>query len=226
MTKKATLIILFVASVAVVFTCGDTALNINLSGGRYFIQAGASVGSAIAFILGLLVVLGIHRRPKAEMDMSKPVGLFKRFAACLIDLLVYLVLLLPSITFLALLVEGARTGELAWWFSRDHRVPTDIFIEISFAITMISFFVLFALPVSRQRQSLGQLIMGYIVLTEGGSISLFKASLRGLLACFAWILFIISCPMALLRKDKRMWHDLVFNTYPCEKAKDTISGST
>ncbi|MCP4548420.1 MAG: RDD family protein [bacterium] len=220
MASKQVFILLFLVALANIYISGAPTLNMNLSGGRYIIQATASMATLIAWILGLLIVLGLHKRPGAEMDIARPVGLFKRFVACFIDSLLYSIVLGTTIPLLALAIEGIRTSNFAWWFSRGHRVGSDVIVEISFHLVFILTIVLFALPVARQRQSLGQLITGYAVITESGRITLLRACLRCVLAYFSCILFVLSCPMALLRKDRRMWHDLVFKTYPCKETTE------
>ncbi len=214
LSKKPVLIFLYLVAVLVMFILGGAAIDINFSRGYYIIQAYGSMGSLLAFLFGLLILIVTCRRKKNQMDLSRPVGLFKRFTAFFIDFLLYLVIIAPPLVFLALTLEGIRTGEFSWFFSRHYPVYTDIIVGIAIVLALIAFFILFALPVSRKQQSLGQYFMGFGIVRKEGSLSLFKACLRFLMMYLTVALFFISGPMALLRKDKRMWGDLVFDTYP------------
>ncbi len=221
MTNKYILFLLFICALICIFTFGGASVNIAVSQTQYVILADASVDTVIALAFSVFVLICVHKRPRPEIDAGVPVGLFKRFIAFLIDFLLNLIVVVAVSALVSLLVEGIRTGRFAWSFARFHRVSTDIIIESILIMSIMGLLVLFALPVYRQRQSLGQAITGYVVISGKERVSLFKALLRCILSFISCALFFVSCPMVWFRKDRRMWHDLLFNTYPCKVQEKT-----
>ena len=211
---KGKIILLFIAAIICAFFGGGASLSISYSPMGYVFYAHGSNMMFVMLLLMLIALLGSFKRHQAPLDIQRPAGIFRRFCAMFLDFIVYVCIAVVPIVILALVIEASHTGSFQWTVARNTKRSTDSLFGILIFLIMLGIIVLFALHVYRRQQSIGQMIMGYAVIPEGESISLIKAILRALLAYPTIILFIVSVPMALFRQDKRMWHDLVFKTYP------------
>jgi len=210
---KGKVIILFLIGFICIFF-GGASLNIQYSFSGYVFYAQGSSMAIGSFLLMLVAFLGSFNRHPAPMDLKRPAGIFRRFCALFIDFIVYVCIVTIPLVMLALIVESVHTGSFQWTVVRTEKRSTDSLLMVMIFISMLVLLIFFALHVHRRQQSIGQMIMGYAVISEYDDITLVKSVLRVLLGYLTMILFIISVPMALFRQDRRMWHDLVFKTFP------------
>jgi len=92
--------------------------------GQYKFAAGTELG-AIAFALGIIAifVLFLLSEP-ARLGEPMP-GIFRRFAAVLLDFFLYMMVAAPLLGIAPVLMEWHRTGVFAWGFERDTAAPYD-----------------------------------------------------------------------------------------------------
>ncbi len=165
--------------------------------------------AASALIAVVLFVASL--RGKCHVATDRPAGLFRRLVSFLVDFFVNLSILILPATFLVLLLESTYVSEFAWVIERETRRPSDSWISVLLAMTMIAMVVLFALPISRSRQSVGGVLTNTRVLAQKPT-PLFRSTRRTILGYITLCAGLISIPMALSRKDRRMWHDLYYDT--------------
>lgn len=141
---------------------------------------------------------------------TRPAGVLRRTLAFVIDFIANVTIASISVGSIVLLFEIIRIGTPKWYISR-----TDpLFIDATAIIVVyLILLFLFALPIFKGKQSLGQLVMNMIIVAEK-NLSLFSAVLRSFLGLVILATFIVSVPLSWLRSDRRMWHDLIFGTYP------------
>lgn len=155
-----------------------------------------------------LAAAGNHAPPPTD---SRPAGLSRRFLAFLIDIVVCFALVLVPVTLAVLLLEFVQTGDFSWYVERREARSTDVFVFIGGFASFLGGVVLYAVPAWRGRQSPGGVVFG-VYLRSPAPVSLWRAVSR---ACFGYVTIctaFISVPMALMRRDRRMWHDLFFHT--------------
>jgi uncharacterized RDD family membrane protein YckC len=153
-------------------------------------------------------------RPSIKtIDTLPTAGIARRFASFFIDFFTNLFIAGVVTTAVALLINGYQSGDFAWHVARPYEETKDSIYVILFVLTVIAAIVLFALPVSLKKQSVGCSIMGMYIHSER-RLSVFKSTLRTLVGYLTMCAALISVPMAWARKDRRMWHDKAFGTYP------------
>ena len=168
----------------------------------------AALAASVAALIVYLVALTGSDRYAASSDVA---GLLRRFGAFLLDFLLCGLLVIPVSASLALLLEGAVTGAFAFSVRRDEALPHDIAGHALVLVNMVVVLVLFALPLARQRRSAGAILCNLSVV-PAAPLGLERACLRTLLGFVTLAAALISVPMALSRADKRLWHDLAFDT--------------
>ena len=189
----------------------EARLNILSGPDAYLYEAKLAPASALTFAAALAVYLLAFLRPDKYVPLYQCAGLKQRFGAFCIDFMLCVSLTAPPLTLIALGIEGLATGQFSLAVERDYRMGHDWIAGNLVAITMIVLLVLFSLPLSKCRRSAGAVICGYAI-RSNEPIELRSACGRTLLGFITLCAMIISVPMALQRQDKRMWHDLAFDT--------------
>jgi uncharacterized RDD family membrane protein YckC len=153
-------------------------------------------------------------RPSIKTADTWPAsGPARRFVSYLIDYFINLTIAGIVFTSVALVINGYQSGSFTWQVTRPYQETKDSIYVILFVLLVIVTIVLFALPVSLKKQSVGCAIMGIYIHSER-RLSVFKSTLRTLLGFVTMAGALISVPMAWAREDRRMWHDKAFGTYP------------
>jgi uncharacterized RDD family membrane protein YckC len=186
-------------------------LRIQGAGEEYLYAAKLSPASALTFAVALAVYLAALLRSDDYVSQYSCAGLLPRFAAFGIDFVLCMMLTSPPATLVALTVEWLATGQFSLAVERDYWMGHDLFVSILVPFSMVVLLVLFSLPLSKGRRSAGTVVCGYAI-KSNEPIGLGRACGRSFLGFIALCGMIVSVPMALRREDKRMWHDLAFDT--------------
>lgn len=170
----------------------------------------------LAFVMLTAMAVRCWRVRCDTLELAAPAGLIRRLSATSVDVCTNWVLVFCPIVCAAMFLSWAATGELRWEY--DHSINTEhpvlaglgcFLVCVGLVITYI---VLFAWPVSRQRQSVGHFFAGMVILSEKGPMSLRDAVFRLLLGIITVVLGAISIPLAYVRRDRKLWHDCAYHT--------------
>lgn len=149
--------------------------------GETFVSAGTSptlVGLAILGVI-LYTVLMLQRD---DVDICDPAALWRRGAAFAVDFYFGLLVTSSLGALLPVTAEAARTGHFAWQFERNYATSHDAWFGFPFVlIAMVLFFLYFALPLTRGRQTVGCYLMGTKVTPpfgDEGAFTLRQAVIR------------------------------------------------
>jgi hypothetical protein len=175
----------------------------------FSIQAGKGVAGgtspAVLPIL-LLVPFLLAKTPAASQRLEGRVGLFRRWLSFLLDLFISVSFLGSLVGSISVGIEVTRQRQLMWDFERTYLVPMDYLVGL-LVLVLGSLLVLFyyLLPLTRGRQTVGDYVLGILVVKESGSsqFSLKEAAVR------MWSAFKSGWPATWWRHDKqgRTWYD-------------------
>jgi len=94
----------------------------------------------------------------------------RRFAAVVIDFFVATAVMAPFLGLVPLAIEASRTGTLVWAFERHYTVASDWYVVIPLTVIgMLALMLYFALPIVRDRQTIGCFLLRLKV-TPGKSV--------------------------------------------------------
>ena len=208
---RTTITIGVIAMLGIVFLGPEMRLGIQAGSGEYLYEAKLAPTSALAFVVALAVYLMALRRPDNYVPQDYSAGLMQRFGAFFIDFTLCLILAVVPTTFVAIALEGFATGRFSLEIERDFRAGHDPIVWGLMPISMIILLALLSLPLTKGRRSAGTVVTGYSIRTDA-PIGLGSACGRTLLGFITLCGMFLSVPMALMREDKKLWHDLAFNT--------------
>ncbi len=152
----------------------------------------------------------------ARYDGTKPVGIFRRAVAYMVDLSIAFAILPPVLAVPLLMVESSLTGSFAWEFNRTDLVPTDVLVGMPvlvFSIVLINLY--FAYPLARGTQTPGCRLLGLVIIDfdEEDRVPLGRAVIRSLFAFLGALGFFITIPLALWsRQPGILWYDEIMDT--------------
>ncbi len=189
----------------------ESRLNVFATPDHYLYAAKFAPASALVFVIALATYLAALFRPDIYFAQERSAGLLRRFGAFMIDFTLCVVLATTPTTLIALGFESLATGRFSLEVERDYRMAHDSLALPLILASMAAALVLFSLPLSRGRRTAGTVICGYAIQSYE-RIGLAGACGRTFLGFIALCGMILSVPMALRRADKRMWHDLAFDT--------------
>ncbi len=161
------------------------------------------------FVLSSLYFYSQFHKEVTLPIREKPSTLTRRFISFIVDAVIIYEIVVPITITIVLFIESKRTGSFAWSIFRKEFYNID-FLPILFYTLALS--TLFALPVWKQKRSIGNTVTN-IYITSDNELSFVKSVLRFFLGAITIGFFMITVPLAFFRKDKRMWHDIVFGTY-------------
>ena len=189
----------------------ESRLNIYSAPGEYLYAAKFAPASLLTFVVALALYLAAIFRPDSYPVRDEAAGLMRRFGAFFIDFMLCGILATAPMTLIALGLEGLATGQFSLEVERDYRMGHDSIASGLVIVSMVIMLVLFSLPLSKNRRSAGTVLCGYAIKSDE-PIGLGSACGRTFLGFITLSGMIVSVPMALRRDDKRMWHDLAFDT--------------
>ena len=169
--------------------------------------------SLISLMLGLFMGMFALLCPRQDMiaNPAKPVGIFQRLGAFLLDFIAVIVAFSPILTLPILYLEAQATGTFVWSFSREFVRPTDVIAILpGILLAQFSLIIYFYLHAAKNRQTIGQYILGYRVLPVIGSQP--KYASRSFYAVIGMCMWPISTYMAARRLDKAFWWDRASGT--------------
>lgn len=160
----------------------------------------------------VLALCVFGRREVAALGIENSVGIWTRAGAFLIDFLVILTVLVPPIALGNLWIEASWTGKFSWSYSREFARWTDLFSAIgALGIFWVMFVYFSGLP-KRNRATIGQYIMGYMIVPEGRSLDGMKTGSRAILGWLALVIWPLTILLACRRPDKVYWWDRASQT--------------
>ena len=167
-----------------------------------------SVSLGLAFAL----LLAIYRQRQDPYDSGNTVGVWRRFGAFLLDLVVVLMIMAPVGAIPILVAEAKYSGTFEWAFTRHYSRPTDAVLILPSALaTFLALFVYLYLHARSHRPTIGQFVSGYRVTANPGSGPP-KYALRVVLSFIGLCAWPVSLVPALRRRDKAFWWDVVTRT--------------
>ncbi len=183
-------------------------VSLNSSSDPYQMAAGASPAvSLLSLLIFLLIIRSPWRTGTPAVDSR--VALSRRFIAFLIDLFFAMAVIAPPMALPVLIKEASATGTFAWSFERDFSRPGDMMLSITGVIISFGWLLMYwSVPLLKQRQTAGQYIMGYsIVSGSGGKVTLWSAAGRTICSFVSLCALWITGPLALFNKNRYMLHD-------------------
>lgn len=204
----AIMIILFFVSIG--SAGGNVGATSVCENGKCYTAVSASLVSlALSIIIGLFALFC----PRREMlaNPAKPVGIFQRFGAFMLDFMAVLSAFTPLFTLPILFFEAQATGAFAWSFSRDFARPTDALAIIpGVLLAQISLVYYYYFHAAKSRQTIGQYILGYKVAPVIGAKPNYLQ--RTIYAVFGMCMWPVSTYLAARRLDKAFWWDRASGT--------------
>ena len=186
-------------------------MSIEVTSTKYKVDADMSPWALVTFALCFGLYCYALRRPRELARCNKPAGLARRTLAFLLDSFIVLAIGGTPATLIGLLLDSNTSGVFAWHVHRTERLATDSYLHALVGVVLLLAWLLFALPVYRNRQSVG-LIAANVVIETSRPLTFTKACLRTALGFFTLGAAWLSIPLALKRSDKCLWHDLAFGT--------------
>lgn len=205
---------IFLGSIAALYVVGlvsgplTVGENIETTNGQYHVAGGTTPGMMAISAGVLLFYLVLVSSPFSDQGRPLP-GVFRRFVAAWLDLLIGMMTLIPLLAIIPSLVEWHRTGEFQWLFERTTPAPWDGWITALLAILCFAGFATYiTLPLVRGTPSPGSCIMGYRITTdEGAPMSAGKAAVRTLLGFVALSAWIVAPILGRDRNKGKLWPD-------------------
>ncbi len=171
------------------------------------VWASSSLGSC-AVAVGLLLFVMRYPKRQGVFDLSLVVGVWRRFAAFLLDCLLVLSTIVPFVSLPALILEAHATGAFQWSFERDFVRSTDMLIFGTGALlTFCALFLYHYWHLRAGRATVGQYIMGYTITAATDTDRKPAYALRVLTAFVGLSVWPVSVFSALRSPDKRFWWD-------------------
>ena len=176
------------------------------------VSASSSIGSVgMGLLLGAFVLFYPQRN--ASVDITKAVGAWRRFGAFTLDFMTVLLVTAPLLAMPILLAEAKYTGEFQWSFERDFGRATDmLYVLPSVVLLFVLLFLYFYVFSRRNRQTIGQYVLGYRltgVLESNGEPQYARRTLLGFLGLCVWP---VSAILALRKPGRVFWWDSASNT--------------
>ncbi len=170
-----------------------------------FVSASTSI---ISIIFGIGLIIYAIKFPRAETTVTETnAGFWRRFSAFLIDFIALLTALASVVALPTIFAEYLHTNTFSWSFQRDYSRRSDLLLIIPSVLIMMTgliyYFYKFTLS---SKQTLGQYILGYRVITTDGNMNKQIARKRVTLSIIGLALWPIAVIHGLIKK-KRFWWD-------------------
>jgi hypothetical protein len=175
------------------------------------VSAGSSP-VALVVALALLVFLFAYPLRAYPPDDQRVVGVFRRLGAFLLDVGLIMAIAAPIGAIPTLLAEYHYTDKFQWSFTREFARQTDmaLILPVAIGIFMAMFFYFSHYP-RKNRQTLGQYVLGYRVVAAGSARPP-SYGVRTLLSFIGMCMWPISVVMALSSERKAFWWDAASGT--------------
>lgn len=177
-------------------------------GNEYLMQVGSSLPAVLAGILMIPFVF-LYKPKGTPLISSKPVSMWCRILAFIIDFTMALAIISPILAVPDLLVEWHETGAFAWSFTRQFPRESDSVVSsISIFLCFAWYLIYLAIPITKNRQTLGQYIIGFRISDASGrKVTVKRAVLRNVYGFIVISLWIITVPLGFYHPKKLMLHD-------------------
>lgn len=190
-----------------------------------FIGSGLEVGygSEVAraamspiYLLSWALSAGVYLLPLLRADPGsftpRPV-LLRRLFGFTMDFCVAHILISVPLTMLVLTIGYLERGVFDWYVELSE--PASSWLQIFIHLSGAGLVVLLSLPLSLNRRSPGQVMLGYGLKLEQ-RLSLGQSCRRALVGFLSLCMLWLSGPIAARRDDRRMWHDRMYGVHPLE----------
>jgi uncharacterized RDD family membrane protein YckC len=148
---------------------GEIGSFIEIKDGRSHVSAGTNL-QAVAIGASMLLIYVVVLAPRSEEHQFHIASIWRRAAACAVDLWFALFALSALFGCIPVLLESFRTGTFRWRFERDYLVASD---WLSFALVFLflaAFVAYFLLPLMRRGQTVGAWIFRLVTVNSEGSV--------------------------------------------------------
>ncbi len=190
---------------------GGTNATISGSGRDAYVLINSSLaGTLLLPAMGVVAVF--FPRPIRMPDGMRPVSIWRRSAALILDLIVVMSILTPPIVLTMLFLEKLVTGEFVWSVHRTYTQPTDLFMWPIMIFLFVMIFYYFYKHAKLQRSTAGQFILGYTIVPVNDPYLSPKYMNRTFGAAFAGAIWPITLLAMSRRKDGIFWWDQDSNT--------------
>jgi len=206
--KFVLLICIGVIAVSTILTRKFIGVTLQQQNGYYLMQAGSSLAAVFVSVLMIPFTFLYKAKDKPKIS-NKPVNLWRRFLALLIDFLMALVIIGPLLALPALIIESQNTQSFSWYFTRDWPRESDMLVTLFAVIPgMIWTLIYLSFPPAKGKQTFGQYLMGYrISAYKGSKITFKRALLRNVFGFLVLCLWPITLLMAYYHPKKYLLHD-------------------
>ena len=191
---------------------GSVGAGSSCENGRCLTYASSSLLS-IVMSLGLLFFLYFYPQQENSNDSSEIVGVWRRLGAFYLDFMVALIGVTPLLALPLLIQESSYTGQFEWAFERDiSRSSDNYYILTGVGLVFWFLFYYFYKHPKSGRQTVGQYVLGYKVISGGKKLTDPEFGIRVIYSCIGLCTWPISLYFALKNSDKAFWWDGATNT--------------
>lgn len=169
----------------------------------------AASSSALSIVTAIVLLLFLVFYPRHEEvpDLSKAVGVWRRFGAFFLDFALAILIASPIVTLPILFAEASHSGAFVWSFHRDFSRPTDSLYLAPAAFAMfLVLFLYFYLHARIGRATIGQYILGFRIRPADGNDAP-KHGMRVVLSFMGLCVWPVSAILALCHPRKAFWWD-------------------
>jgi uncharacterized RDD family membrane protein YckC len=100
----------------------------------------------------------------------KTASMWRRYAACFIDLWFFVFVFANTTAIVPLLIEAARTGSFRWYFERDYSRSSDWMLSFLILIGIAAMASYFVLPLANRRQTIGPWLLRIATVNADGLV--------------------------------------------------------
>lgn len=202
--------LLLAGLVLLFFVSGGSTSNSSCVNGSCWVEVSQSPTALPAGVLIAFAAL-FWPRIRSQDDNKRPVLILRRLGAFIVDFMIVLAALIPSLGLAMLLLEAEATGEFVWSFSRSFSRSSDWQIMTpGILLIQLSLVAYFYLHNVLNRQTAGKFILGYTLVSEHDKRPSYTAATA--LSVIGMCVWPISLYLAARRTDKVFWWDNASNT--------------
>lgn len=185
-----------------------------------------AVSSSISIISGIVIALVTFFIPRKEIivDVTTPVGIFRRLGAIYINMFAIMIPTIPLLVLSLLAIEAIHIGEFHWSVYREFPRSTDALVGSSivfFIFGLIYYYYFKALKTGKP--TIGQYLMGYGILGNNEDWTTKRALVRIGLSTLTLCIWPISIFFALRHPKKAFWFDTQTNSIATRFRYDPIA---
>ncbi|MGC2830528.1 MAG: RDD family protein [Candidatus Acidiferrum sp.] len=137
--------------------------------GAQHVVVGTSLWAFIASVLGIGFFF-LLLTTELQVGEVKTASMWRRYAACFIDLWFFVFVFANTTAIVPLLIEAARTGSFRWYFERDYSTSSDWMLSFLILIGIAAMASYFVLPLANRRQTIGPWLLRIATVNADGLV--------------------------------------------------------